>query len=161
MNGAVYILYHCNDMERCNRFIKEPDFLIESKEDGIWLGSGMYFWDNISNAHYWEEKKAKEVSNVAIVVAKVNGDRMLDLTDTAVCDRLETMYRRLYRSITHRDSKYETLGRKLNFLYEKVPFFKENYDLVRVYGQYPKTPPSSLFRYENIQTKPTLAVKCI
>jgi len=43
----------------------------------------------------------------------------------------------------------------------KSPFFKENYDLVRVYGQYPKTPPSSLFRYENIQTKPTLAVKCI
>ena len=41
------ILYHCNDSTRCQKFLQDHTYVIESQEDGIWLGSGMYFWDNI------------------------------------------------------------------------------------------------------------------
>lgn len=55
-------VYHCNDKQRCEKFLKEDNYLIWSEEDGIWLGSGMYFWDNLSNAKYWKgEKNEKHI----------------------------------------------------------------------------------------------------
>lgn len=57
------ILYHCNDKTRCQKFLDNKKFMIESKEDGIWLGNGMYFWDNLSNAKFWYRKNNKSMMN--------------------------------------------------------------------------------------------------
>lgn len=59
MDGQALILYHCNKQEECLKFLNKQDYLISSQEDGIWLGKGMYFWDNISNARFWKREKLK------------------------------------------------------------------------------------------------------
>ena len=49
-------VYHCNSEEKCNDFIIRKK-LLESNHpyDSFWLGKGMYFWDNLGNAKYWQE----------------------------------------------------------------------------------------------------------
>ena len=54
------ILYHCNDFFRCHRFVHTEDYMIVSKEDGNWLGTGMYFFFILANAEYWMRKKKKK-----------------------------------------------------------------------------------------------------
>ena len=67
------IVYHCNDIERCDIFLEKKDYMIESKEDGIWLGEGMYFWDNYSNANYWlHEKERKDTQDKQFSIIKGN-----------------------------------------------------------------------------------------
>ena len=51
--------YHCNDLERTKKFVENKE-LIMTQEDGYWLGKGMYFWDNLSNAHYWKKEKERK-----------------------------------------------------------------------------------------------------
>lgn len=75
------ILYHSNDYERCNYFITKKE-LIYTKEDGIWLGEGMYFWDNENNANYWKSqkenwnKKNKDNKPIKIIMTGVYIDKV-------------------------------------------------------------------------------------
>ena len=58
--------YHVNDEERCKKFIENKDYIIIS-DDTFWLGNGMYFWDNNSNANYWlKEKQRKDSKKIYI-----------------------------------------------------------------------------------------------
>ena len=45
---AKVILFHSNESDKCKAFINNDVSLITSKngKDDIWLGDGMYFWDN-------------------------------------------------------------------------------------------------------------------
>lgn len=52
------ILYHSDTEKKCEEFIAKKDALVLSNnlKDDIWLGDGMYFWDNRGNANWWKRK---------------------------------------------------------------------------------------------------------
>ena len=56
--------YHANESERCRPFLQNKINLIVSI-DREYLGNGMYFWDNKSNAKYWYfEKKERAKAKI-------------------------------------------------------------------------------------------------
>lgn len=164
MDGQVLILYHCNKQEECLKFLNKQDYLISSQEDGIWLGKGMYFWDNISNARFWKREKIKRESNsqLSIVCIKANGDRILDLTDLEVCNKIADIWIKLSEKGKIKFEN-EPLGKKLNVLYEIFPDFIKMYPMIKIYGMYSKTPKNNLFSYDirTQKAEPTLISKCI
>ena len=59
------IAYHTNYDFKCNHFIKTKTPIIS--EDTYWLGDGMYFWDNLSNAKFWVNKKKKDYRRNSLI----------------------------------------------------------------------------------------------
>lgn len=133
------ILYHCNDKTRCQKFLDNKKFMIESKEDGIWLGNGMYFWDNLSNAKFWYRKKQQKHDELLIVQSNVYTDFLLDLTDLDVCNKMEQLWNKVYKENEIKIPKDKiTLGVKLNYLYDYYDMFKDVYQVIKVIGKYKK-----------------------
>lgn len=167
MEGRTLILYHCNEKSKCFKFVNTDGYLITSKEDGIWLGEGMYFWDNLSNANFWKNEKIRKdkahIANFSIVCAKVDADKMLDLTDFNICNKISKMYESLSQKTGIELSITKQLGAKLNKLFEYFPAFAQEYHIIKVYGKYNKTPSNNLFSYDihSYSPEPTLAIKCI
>lgn len=158
------ILYHCNDKTRCQKFLDNKKFMIESKEDGIWLGNGMYFWDNLSNAKFWYRKKQQKHDELLIVQSNVYTDFLLDLTDLDVCNKMEQLWNKVYKENEIKIPKYKiTLGVKLNYLYDYYDMFKDVYQVIKVIGKYKKTPQNSFYKYDldSRRAEPTTAIKCI
>ena len=92
MYDLVQPIFH-TDKERNNeKFLKEKT-LLEANNERIWLGAGMYFWDNISNAQYWKRVKKyhDKFSNYSIVRASLrcNLDDLLNLTDEDTVNELQ------------------------------------------------------------------------
>lgn len=58
-------IFHCNSEIKCNEFIFQNK-LLESKHpyDSLWLGRGMYFWDNLGNAKYWKRERNKKMNKM-------------------------------------------------------------------------------------------------
>lgn len=158
------ILYHCNDKTRCQKFLDNKKFMIESKEDGIWLGNGMYFWDNLSNAKFWYRKKQQKHDKLLIVQSNVYTDFLLDLTDLDVCNKMEQLWNKVYKENEIKIPKDKiTLGVKLNYLYDYYDMFKDVYQVIKVIGKYKKTPQNSFYKYDldSRRAEPTTAIKCI
>lgn len=154
--------YHVNDEERCLKFIKEDQYIINSPDEA-WLGYGMYFWDNESNANYWITQKRRKDDNMN-KIAKVKGniftDKMLDLTDT---DQIKA-FNKLWNLYCKKEkcSKAQPLGIKLDRLFD---YFKldEDFKVIRVYGRYTKTPNIAFIPYDSKSERcePIYNVKCI
>lgn len=158
------ILYHCNDKTRCQKFLDNKKFMIESKEDGIWLGNGMYFWDNLSNAKFWYRKKQQKHDELLIVQSNVYTDFLLDLTDLDVCNKMEQLWNKVYKENEIKIPKDKiTLGVKLNYSYDYYDMFKDVYQVIKVIGKYKKTPQNSFYKYDldSRRAEPTTAIKCI
>ena len=158
------ILYHCNDKTRCQKFLDNKKFMIESKEDGIWLGNGMYFWDNLSNSKFWYRKKQQKHDELLIVQSNVYTDFLLDLTDLDVCNKMEQLWNKVYKENEIKIPKDKiTLGVKLNYLYDYYDMFKDVYQVIKVIGKYKKTPQNSFYKYDldSRRAEPTTAIKCI
>ena len=158
------ILYHCNDKTRCQKFLDNKKFMIESKEDGIWLGNGMYFWDNLSNAKFWYRKKQQKHDELLIVQSNVYTDFLLDLTDLDVCNKMDQLWNKVYKENEIKIPKDKiTLGVKLNYLYDYYDMFKDVYQVIKVIGKYKKTPQNSFYKYDldSRRAEPTTAIKCI
>ena len=163
-------VFHCNDVQRCEKFLKEDDYLIRTEENGIWLGSGMYFWDNLSNAKYWKREKKRKTHNrksFSIVSAKIYIDDLLDLTDEETCRTIEMLWENYCRKMKRKYDVYKNvdLGEKLNTLFssEMVKEHLSTYSVVKIIGKYPRVPPTSLYSYDVHSNKiePTLSAKCI
>lgn len=157
--------YHCNDFHRCHKFISSKDYLIISEEDGKWLGTGMYFWDNVANANFWMGKKKREnpCKTYGIVAANIFLDRLLDLTDIDICDKIGEIWEVFKKKTGIENEKNQELGYKLNILFQAVKPFQEKYSVIKVYGKYNRTPENKLFLY-NIRknnAEPFASVKCI
>lgn len=167
MIQPVSILFHCNDLYRCQRFVENGD-LISSVEDGDWLGSGMYFWDNLANTLYWYNDKIKhdEKQKYAIVKAAVSLENLLDLTDTDICHTLDKLWNELCKTLSLDEEQIDDMGYRLNCLYRIFPEFIEKYKIVKVFGQYPRTPRNHWFNKYNktnqeYKIQPTINIKCI
>ena len=68
------ILYHSNKQDECNKFISQEEYLILSgnSRDDVWLGKGMYFWDNRGNAEWWNKKQSKRNPNITYTIVAAN-----------------------------------------------------------------------------------------
>lgn len=158
------VLYHSNEEKRCKDFVNKNNELIlsENLKDDIWLGKGMYFWDNRGNAKEWKCRQCRRNPNTkyCIVVANVVSDKLLDLTDVDVYKELDELWKEMCQKCGW-DPDLQ-LGNKLNVLFEALDF-KEKYDLIKVYGKYNKTFNEGFykFKYNTMKAEPTLAVKCI
>ncbi|MBC3900979.1 hypothetical protein GH811_15285 [Acetobacterium malicum] len=133
--------YHCNDIERCERFVHEKGYLIWSDEkvDEQWLGKGMYFWDNLSNANYWKNQKKKRNpdGDHRIVSAYVNLEKFLDLTDKQVYDGVERYWEMMYKKFDiQEDPEMIYIGEKLNYLFDYVEIFKKKFKVIKINAKY-------------------------
>lgn len=158
------ILYHSNKEEECNKFISEEEYLVlsENSRDDIWLGKGMYFWDNRGNAEWWNKKQSKRNPSMiyTIVAANAKLDEMLDLTDFDIYMKLEELWQGICKKI--KQNPNVPLGNKLNFFFDSQGF-GSIYAIIKVYGKYNATPNDGLFKFEysTMNSEPTIAVKCI
>lgn len=158
------ILYHSNKKEECEKFILQEDYLItsENSRDDIWLGKGMYFWDNMGNANWWNKKQCyrNPDTEYAIVVANAKLNELLDLTDFDIYMKLEELWEKICKKMK-KDSNIP-LGNKLNFLFDSQGF-ETIYAVIKVYGKYNATPSGGLFKfdYRSMKAEPTIGVKCI
>ena len=139
-------IYHCNDKKRVDKFVYN-DEPIMSVEDGHWLGSGMYFWDNKSNALYWKKEKERKISNetysIALAYASYSDNEILDLTDKEVQEEIRILYDKLVKRFKY-DSK-ASLGKKLNTIYEFLSSAGYDLKVTKVIGEYPRTPKNIFF----------------
>lgn len=158
------ILYHSDEEKKCKDFIEKSDELLLSgnNKDDIWLGQGMYFWDNLGNANWWNSKQCNRHPDVkyCIAIANVVLNNLLDLTDFEVYTTLE----KLWKQICQKSGLDENvqLGNKLNFLFDTMGF-QEQYDIIKVYGKYNRTYNKGFFKfdYSSMKSEPTIGVKCI
>ena len=143
---AKVILFHSNESDKCKAFINNDVSLITSKngKDDIWLGDGMYFWDNKGN----------------VVRVNVNADNILDLTDYDVYMKLKYAWEKL--ADKKQCNQELPLGNKLNMLFS-IDSFSQKYDIIKVFGKYNNTPAYGIFSYDYKANKaePTIGVKCI
>ena len=97
------ILFHSNKKEKCDKFISEKDYLILSQNsyDDIWLGKGMYFWDNKGNALWWNKKQSRKKTDeiYSIIAANANLDELLDLTDYDIYIKIEEFWQIICKKI--------------------------------------------------------------
>ena len=131
-------VYHCNDKQRCEKFLKEDNYLIWSEEDGIWLGSGMYFWDNLSNAKYWKGEKKRKTHNrtpLSIVSAHIYIDNLLDLSDINTCNVVDDIWE-AYCKTSKKPSQGVKLGEKLNILFKDEDFKKYFSKILKFFFNY-------------------------
>lgn len=140
--------YHTNSKEKCERYINEGIF-IESK-DIRWLGCGMYFWDNFSNAVYWKNEKIRkmEAKDLFVIKANVLIDELLDLTDLQVLEFINQMWD-LYCERINRKKRKAPMGKKLDALFKMFEELDESYSVMKVNGFYKKTPVSDFFVESN------------
>ena len=139
--------------------------MIVSEEDGMWLGTGMYFWDNMANAEFWMTKKEKDnpYRDYGIIVANVFMDRLLDLTDNEICNKIGEIWEKYAAKNGIEDEGDLELGYKLNVLFRAIKLLQENYYVIKVFGKYNKTPKNKLWSYniKDNRAEPIGSVKCI
>lgn len=118
------IIYHSDEEEKCKEFVDNENVLILSgnSKDDIWLGKGMYFWDNIGNAKWWNHKQCDRHPDMkySIAVANVVLDNLLDLTDYDVYMSLDKLWKQICQLCGLNPNVQ--LGGKLNFLFDTLDF---------------------------------------
>ena len=108
-------VYHTNDEFKIEKFLKTNELIIS--KDTNWLGNGMYFWDNLSNAKYWKNEKLrkKETTNIKIIKGKIFLEKLLDLTDEETARYIDDIWSFISKFSKIQKMKIEKaeLGRKL------------------------------------------------
>lgn len=142
--------FHTNEKIKCENGLKNIINLISKDKD--WLGEGIYFWDNISNAKYWSRKKKREHRNKEILILKGNIylDCILDLTDKEAREEFNTLWLKCLKSSNDRDKleKYP-LGERINYIFELYgSIVEEEVKVIKAIGIYRNSDRLALF--ENV-----------
>ena len=126
--------YHVNSISKTDIFINS-DSLIESY-DTDWLGNGMYFWDNMSNARYWaNEKKRKDgVNCLRLVKGIIILDSILDLTDNDIVTMVDEIWATYVKKRSLCPNKPS--GSKLNWIFSFFDGFSDKYKVIKAHGSY-------------------------
>lgn len=124
--------YHVNEKLKCKKSLKDVKELWS--KDKTWLGDGIYFWDNVSNANYWVGKKLKEHKSVIILKTHIFLNEVLDLTSEETNDYINKLWLEFSkRSALIKEGKSYELGEKLNFLINMVELDAKVIKAVGVY----------------------------
>lgn len=140
--------YHTNDKERCEIFLEKEEYIIEA-EDEDWLGTGMYFWDNLSNAKFWVKNKQKKINEVMVTEATIILDENLDLSDEEIIAKFEELWRQICfkekEEIANINRKLypqkkrnveEITGKKIDFIFNYFNMGVK-YKSIKAIGYYP------------------------
>lgn len=131
-------LFHCNEDATINMIISDIDEinLLKSFGDKFWLGTGIYFWDNLGNAKYWKKDKERKNSDkkYSIVKVRVCLDSALNLTDPDV----GRQFKNIINKISNIDPiiKNAEFGERIDFISEKFPEIMGNYEVIIADGYY-------------------------
>ena len=142
-------VYHTNDRLKIEKFLQTNELIIS--KDTNWLGSGMYFWDNLSNAKYWKDEKLRknETTDIKIIKGKIFLEKLLDLTDEETVKYIDDIWSFISKFSEIQKMKIEKaeLGRKLDVIFD---FYKAlssqefNYNVIKCLGSYRKNLMESL-----------------
>ena len=131
MYDLVQPIFHTDKIRNNKLFLSRKTLLMASNER-IWLGAGMYFWDNISNAKYWKRQKKKHdrYSAFSIIEASLrcNLDDLLNLTDEKTVEELQEYVekcKKLYHHQTGIEIDLDSMktGEIINFAYKCSELF--------------------------------------
>jgi len=139
------ICYHTNDKERCEKFLEDINYTINSPDE-TWLGFGMYFWDNLTNAEYRARQKKRKDTTVNgwhIVQATVDIEKLLDLQDERIMDRIDSFWKSYCR--LKKCSELAPLGKKIDILIDYFSILR-TFTVLRCFGVYPKMQSHTLFK---------------
>ncbi|WP_335932325.1 hypothetical protein [Fusobacterium polymorphum] len=145
-------VYHTNDRLKIENFLETSELIIS--KDTNWLGSGMYFWDNLSNAKYWKNEKLRkrETTDIKIIKGTIFLEKMLDLTDEETVRYIDDIWSYISKFSEIKKIKIEKaeLGRKLDVIFD---FYKNisdeetknfDYNVIKCLGSYRKNLMGSL-----------------
>jgi len=151
--------YHTNTQEKCDDFLKNGTFI--EYEDIYWLGTGMYFWDNFSNAFFWfEEKKKKgEGTTFIIIEARLIIEDMLDFTDLNTLEEFNELWKKFCKMKKNVNYK-SPLGKKINYIFGYFDFLKDKKFVIKANASYPYTPRSRFIEGSDISNK-TKTIYCV
>ncbi|KRK63822.1 hypothetical protein FC72_GL001059 [Companilactobacillus tucceti DSM 20183] len=133
-------VYHVNDRDIVEEFVNNNGFY-NSHDHGEWAGSGMYFWDNISNAYYWKKQRENRGNDNSFLICKAklmyNDDSILDLTDknTRIAfnnawQMLENAYKKCYGKSA---IGYVPASAKIDFIISEIMTDKEIVKIIATY----------------------------
>ncbi|MDD3904282.1 MAG: hypothetical protein PHO09_11445 [Sphaerochaeta sp.] len=131
----IAIGFHANSKEKCNKMLEG---IFCASDDTHWLGKGLYFWDNISNAEYWANEKIRknEISSrkhLAIIKAYIDCEMVLDLTDFEILNTMERVWESIYFLDRTVDRRLK-LGQRIDYIIERFPDME--CPVVKGIGQY-------------------------
>lgn len=156
--------FHANNHQKTRAFV--DDGLLAYSDDTDYLGYGMYFWDNLSNARYWAGQKIKKehlrycyISSANVIVI----DPVLDLTDKNTIG----LIRRLWLEFCKLQGaeKSQPLGVILNTLYEYFDDTLGSMKVAKCIGSYEKWSKNTFLleltnNYIDDRPKTIYTVKC-
>lgn len=151
--------YHANTLEKCSDFL-ERNIFIEHR-DVSWLGFGMYFWDNFSNAYFWlkEKKKKEEGSKFIIIEARLIIEDMIDFTDIDTLEKFNELWQKFCK-MKKNVYFHSPLGLKLNYIFGYFDFLKDKKFVIKANASYPYTPISKFIEGSGISNK-TKTIYCV
>ena len=137
-------VYHADSKKQNDKFISNEKALLASHEEGYWCGKGMYFWDNHSNADYWEKeisKQRKDELSICLASLQYEQDNCLDMTDEATAEELFQVANELLNKMDSHERPHLQMsktGSVINFVHKAL---QKNglptFDVVKMSGHYP------------------------
>lgn len=167
------IVYHCNEQNKINKFRNREIPLLISYEDDIWLGNGMYFWENESNLDYWKRNREKKYpsTNFSSVEVMLSLEKLLDLSNkehTKLCKRvLGDLIERAEEDEINKEIFSKDLGEIINILFSKTPVFEEHFEVLRTHGLYNWKEDAFLvgndekYKFRNTPTSNVKTIYCV
>ena len=143
--------YHSNYRYKVKGFLNKNELILS--DDNEYLGKGMYFWDNLSNAKYSANKKIRDnqkVNNIQICKANIIlTEPILDLTDSKSIKDIHNLW--IYYCKKAKEEKtHQFLGTILDILFDFFPDFNE-IKVSKCHGDYSRYKKSSFL--EKLGTK--------
>lgn len=150
----VIPLYHVGEAKQNNKFVIGKE-IPESKVEENWAGFGLYFWDNLQNARFWEKSKFSDGKKYTIVKSSlvVDENYILDLTNSDSVNKFTYVLNMIGNFVTLREeAKFE--GPLINAAYKFLEEMKsikdeeingwfskwcltKNFYVIKVIGYYP------------------------
>lgn len=151
--------FHANDKKKCEKFLSDDDYLIVTEEDTQYLGTGMYFWTNKSQAEWWNAEKKNSAGGIVSCVLKQDEVGFLDLLDKSAVDKYEKLLSYVTKGIIEKyKTRVKKLGRNwngavgacLDAIFEAFPDVSEQVDLLRCMVKYPRKEESAFLMFSSL-----------
>ena len=166
---ANIVGYHANYASKFPDPIPENYLIVSNDTD--WLGNGMYYWDNRSNAQYWIRKKKKDSPGecIFLVAGNIIIDQLLDLTDQDIIGVVEKTWINYCKLKKIVDYSNIPIGVRLNRLFDFFAYYRQEYKVIKGIGFYRRAKQHVFFIDENCnkefpcltsQIKTIYCVKC-
>lgn len=128
------ICFHKTTPESASKILQFSTFPISTGQTQ-WLGDGVYFWEQLSDAEWWRSKQYKH-GTILSAELRCETKKFLDLDDSQSMDRMATFAS---------EWKRKTKGKRINFSSDKQMhsffsnLYKKAYDISLIKYSFPWT----------------------